>query len=85
MIGSRDEARAKEAAAELGPSVEGATNENAVRGVDLAVLAVKADGALDTASEVAEALGATPLLSVASVLAFSKDGVSLSNTLNCNE
>ncbi len=27
VIGSRDEARAKEAAAELGPSVEGATNE----------------------------------------------------------
>ncbi len=74
VIGSRDAARAKEAAAELGPRVEGETNENAVRDVDLAVLAVKADGALDTASEVAEALGMIPLLSVASVLAFSKDG-----------
>jgi 8-hydroxy-5-deazaflavin:NADPH oxidoreductase len=75
VIGSRDEARAKEAAAGLGPRVEGATNANAVREVDLAVLAVKADGALDTVSEVADALGTTPLLSVASVLGFSKDGV----------
>ena len=60
MIGSRDEARAKETAPSSAPGVEGATNEDAVRGVDLAVLAVKADAALDTAPAVAEALGDDP-------------------------
>ena len=68
VIGSRDAVRAGEAAAALGASAEGAANEDAVRRVDLAVLAVKADGALDTASAVASALGETPLLSVASLL-----------------
>jgi 8-hydroxy-5-deazaflavin:NADPH oxidoreductase len=46
-----------------------------VRAVELAVLAVKAEAALDTARGVARALGATPLLSVASALVFSRDGV----------
>jgi 8-hydroxy-5-deazaflavin:NADPH oxidoreductase len=73
VIGSRDEQRARDAAAELG--VEGAANADAVRGADLAVLAVNADAALPTAEEIAGALGDTPLLSVASRLAFSKDGV----------
>ena len=73
VIGSRDGARAQEAAAALGGArVTGATNEDAVHGVDLAVLAVKADGALDTARAVARALGATPLLSVASAIEFRK-------------
>jgi 8-hydroxy-5-deazaflavin:NADPH oxidoreductase len=75
VIGSRDAVRAQAAAAELGPGVEGATNEDAVRGADLAVLAVKAEAALDTAREVAGELGTTPLFSVASLLSFSKDGV----------
>ena len=75
VIGSRDEARAKAAAAELGGRAEGATNEDAVRGADLAVLAVKADAALDTAEAVAAALGSTPLLSVASALVFAPGGV----------
>ena len=74
-IGSRDDARAKAAAAELGPSVTGGTNDRAVAGVDLVVLAVKADAALDTAREVAAALGETPLLSVASDLTFTSGGV----------
>jgi NADPH-dependent F420 reductase len=73
VIGSRDAGRAAESAAELG--VHGDTNVAAVAGADLAVLAVKADAALDTAAELAGALGSTPLLSVASVLRFSKDGV----------
>ncbi len=73
VIGSRDLERARAAAAELG--AEGATNADAVRGADLAVLAVNADAALSTASEIAEAIGETPLLSVASSLSFSKDGV----------
>jgi 8-hydroxy-5-deazaflavin:NADPH oxidoreductase len=73
VIGSRDGERARETAAELGGArVSGATNEDAVRGVDLAVLAVKAEGALDTARAVARALGETPLLSVASAIEFRK-------------
>jgi 8-hydroxy-5-deazaflavin:NADPH oxidoreductase len=73
VIGSRDAARAQETAAELGGGrVAGATNDRAVRGADLAVLAVKADGALDTARGVAAALGTTPLLSVASAIRFEK-------------
>jgi NADPH-dependent F420 reductase len=75
VIGSRDESRAQSAAAEIGLGVAGATNEGAVSGVDLAVLAVKADGALDTAAEIAGALGETPLLSVASNLTFTPGGV----------
>jgi 8-hydroxy-5-deazaflavin:NADPH oxidoreductase len=73
VIGSRDAARAQETAAELGGgAVSGATNEDAVAGVDLVVLAVKADGALDTARAVKDALGSTPLLSVASDIRFEK-------------
>jgi len=73
VIGSRDADRAQVTAAELGGGrVTGATNEDAVRGVDLAVLAVKADAALDTARDVADALGSTPLLSVASAIRFEK-------------
>ncbi len=75
VIGSRDEARARATAAEVGSRVQGATNEDAVSGADLAVLAVKADAALETARSVASALGTTPLLSVASELKFSRDGV----------
>ncbi|HEY3184740.1 MAG TPA: NAD(P)-binding domain-containing protein [Gaiellaceae bacterium] len=72
VIGSRDAERARAAAAGLGGGAAGAANEDAVRDVDLAVLAVKADGALDTARAVADALGETPLLSVASVIEFRK-------------
>ncbi|HEY3960913.1 MAG TPA: NAD(P)-binding domain-containing protein [Gaiellaceae bacterium] len=72
VIGSRDEQRAQETARELGGRSSGATNEDAVRGVDLAVLAVKADGALDTARAIADALGDTPLLSVASAIQVRK-------------
>ncbi len=73
VIGSRDAGRAQETAAELGGGrVSGDTNEEAVAGVDLAVLAVKAEGALDTARAVAGPLGATPLLSVASAIRFEK-------------
>jgi len=73
VIGSRDAERARRVAAELGGGrISGAANEDAVRGVELAVLAVKADGALDTARMIAEALGETPLLSVASVIEVRK-------------
>lgn len=73
VIGSRDAARAEETARELGGGkLTGATNADAVAGADLAVLAVKAEGALDTARDVAAALGETPLLSVASAIRFEK-------------
>ena len=66
VLGSRDAERARLAAEELGGGrLSGATNVDAVRGADLVVLAVKADAALDTAPEVAEALDVTPLLCVA--------------------
>ncbi|MGI8479873.1 MAG: NADPH-dependent F420 reductase [Gaiellaceae bacterium] len=73
VVGSRDAARATAAAKDLG--VEGATNDEAVVAADLVVLATKADVALDTARELREAIGSTPLLSVASELRFAPSGV----------
>lgn len=73
VIGSRDAARARATAEELG--VSGAENAEAVRGADLAVLAVKADAALQTAERLAADIGETPLLCVASELRFTADGV----------
>lgn len=73
VIGSRDPERAAEAARELG--VEGATNADAVGGADLVVLAVNADAALATARDLRSHIGARPVLSVASELRFTKEGV----------
>jgi 8-hydroxy-5-deazaflavin:NADPH oxidoreductase len=73
VVGSRDAARGEATARELG--VSGATNHDAVQAVDLVVLAVKADGALTTAEELAEPIGTTPVLCVCSELTFAKDGV----------
>jgi NADPH-dependent F420 reductase len=67
VIGSREAGRAQEKATEVG-AAGGAANEEAVRGVNLVVLATKADGALSTAAALAEAIGETPVLSVASDL-----------------
>jgi 8-hydroxy-5-deazaflavin:NADPH oxidoreductase len=72
VIGSRDVSRARTAAAELG--AEGDENAAAARGADLVVLAVKADGALETARDLAGQLGPAPLLCVASELEVSKAG-----------
>jgi NADPH-dependent F420 reductase len=66
VIGSRDPERAREKAQEIGAT--GAANEEAVEGVDLVVLATKADATLDTAEALAETIGETPVLSVASDL-----------------
>ena len=74
VIGSRDAERAREKAAEAGAAA-GATNTDAVQGVDLVVFAVKAEAALSTAAELADAIGETPVLSVASELRFTKSGV----------
>jgi 8-hydroxy-5-deazaflavin:NADPH oxidoreductase len=73
LIGSRDERRGAEIAAEVG--VQGGANEDVVSAADLVVLAVKAEAALDTARELAAAIGTTPLMSVASELRFTKAGV----------
>ena len=73
VIGSREAERAREAAAGLG--AEGAANEDAVRGVDLVVLAVKSDAAIDTARDLRGPIGSTPVLSVAAELSFGPGGV----------
>jgi len=73
LVGSRDAERAAETAAELG--VAGGRNDEIVDGVDIVVLAVKSDATLATASELAEAIGKTPVLCVASDLRFSAGGV----------
>jgi NADPH-dependent F420 reductase len=72
-IGSRDAARGAESAAELG--VAGGTNAEIVGGADIVVLAVEARAAVDTARELSSAIGAVPVLCVASELRFGKDGV----------
>jgi NADPH-dependent F420 reductase len=73
VVGSRDADRAQATAQELG--VQGGRNQDIVRDVDLVVLAVKSDATLETASELADAIGATPVLCVASDLRFTDNGV----------
>jgi NADPH-dependent F420 reductase len=73
MIGSRDIERARSAAEEIG--VSGGRNEDVVADVDLVVLAVKSNATLETAKELADAIGKTPVLSVASDLRFTPEGV----------
>ena len=73
LVGSRDPERAQETAAELG--VAGGRNDEIVNGADIVVLAVKSNATLETASELAEAIGKTPVLCVASDLRFTADGV----------
>jgi 8-hydroxy-5-deazaflavin:NADPH oxidoreductase len=73
VIGSRDAERAAAAAAEIG--VEGAANDVAARGADLVILATRADAVLDTVRSLREAIGTTPVLSVASELRVTPEGV----------
>ena len=73
VIGSRDPSRAQELGAVYG--VEGGRNEEVVAGVDLVVLAVRSSAALTTAQELAGPIGSTPVLCVASDLAFTDAGV----------
>lgn len=72
LVGSRDAERAQEIATELG--VAGGRNDEIVNGADIVVLAVKSNATLETASELAEAIGKTPVLCVASDLRFSAGG-----------
>ncbi len=73
VIGSRDVERARAVAADLG--VEGAANDDAAAAADLVVIATKAEGAVETARSLRDAIGATPVLSVAAELSFTKAGV----------
>ena len=73
IVGSRDADRAVAAALEL--DCIGEANPQAVADADVVVLAVNAEGALDTVRDLRDAIGETPLLSVASELRFSKGGV----------
>jgi 8-hydroxy-5-deazaflavin:NADPH oxidoreductase len=73
VVGSRDPERAQAAAEELG--VKGAKNADAVRDVDLVVLAVRSNATLETATELTDAIGKTPVLCVASDLRFTDGGV----------
>jgi NADPH-dependent F420 reductase len=73
LVGSRDAERAQATAEELG--VTGGRNADMVAGADLVVLAVKSDATLATANELADAIGKTPLLCVASDLRFTPEGV----------
>ena len=72
-VGSRDPERARAAADELG--VSGGVNEEVVRDADLVVLAVKSNATLQTAMDLVQAIGTTPVLCVASDLRFTDDGV----------
>jgi NADPH-dependent F420 reductase len=73
IVGSRDAERAAAPALEL--VCVGETNVEASSGADFVILAVNAEAALDTARELRDAIGATPVLSVASELRFTKEGV----------
>jgi NADPH-dependent F420 reductase len=73
VIGSRDAERARGAAAPLG--AQGADNDDAVRGADLVLFAVKADAAVETARDLRPSIGSTPVLSVCSELSFGPGGV----------
>jgi NADPH-dependent F420 reductase len=73
LIGSREAERAQSSAAELG--VTGGRNDEIVEGADIVVLAVKSNATLETARELAAAIGTTPVLCVASDLRFTAAGV----------
>jgi NADPH-dependent F420 reductase len=72
-VGSRDQQRGWERAVELG--VRGGSNEEIVKDADLIVLAVRSNATLHTARELAEAIGQTPVLCVASDLLFTEQGI----------
>ena len=72
-VGSRDAQRGRERAIELG--VQGGSNDEVVRDADLVVLATRSSAALDTARDLVDAMGETPVLCVASDLAFTDAGV----------
>ena len=73
LLGSRDPERARELA--LAHGVAGGANEEVARVADLVILSVPGRAAVDMARSLADAIGSTPVLSVASDLRFTEDGV----------
>ena len=73
LIGSRDPERARELALVYG--VSGGANEDVARVADLVILSVPGRAAVDTARGLADAIGSTPVVSVASDLRFTEAGV----------
>jgi NADPH-dependent F420 reductase len=73
LIGSRDPERARELAAAYG--AVGAGNADVAREAELVVLSVPGRAAVETGASLAEAIGSTPVLSVASDLRFTEAGV----------
>jgi 8-hydroxy-5-deazaflavin:NADPH oxidoreductase len=73
LIGSRDPLRARELAAAYG--VSGGANADVVREAELVVLCVPGRAAVETARSLAGAIASTPVLSVASDLTFTDEGV----------
>jgi 8-hydroxy-5-deazaflavin:NADPH oxidoreductase len=74
-IGSRDPDRAAATAADVG-AARALSNAEAVDGADLVILSVDAAAALATAADLAETLGETAVLSVASEIRI-EDGAAL--------
>jgi len=72
-VGSREHQRGWQRGVELG--VRGGSNEEILEGADLVVLAVKSNATIDTARELREAIGATPVLCVASDVLFTERGI----------
>ena len=73
VIGSRDAERARAVAKPLG--AEGANNDDAVQRADLVLFAVKADAAVESARELRQSIGSTPVFSVCAELTFGPGGV----------
>ena len=72
-IGSRDAERGRERALELG--VEGGSNEEVVKGVDLVILSTRSNAAVETGAALKGAIDETPVLCVASDLRFTDAGI----------
>jgi 8-hydroxy-5-deazaflavin:NADPH oxidoreductase len=72
-VGSRDHQRGWERGVELG--VRGGSNEEIVGDADFVVLAVKSNAAIETGRGLADAIGDTPVLCVASDVVFTENGV----------
>jgi NADPH-dependent F420 reductase len=72
-VGSREHQRGWERGVELG--VRGGSNAEIVEDTELIVLAVRSNATLDTARELGEAIGETPVLCVASDLLFTERGI----------
>ena len=72
-IGSRDAQRGRERALEIG--VEGGSNEEVVKGVDLVILSTRSNAAVETGAALKGAIDETPVLCVASDLRFTDVGI----------